>query len=311
MSTNKINFRKVRDMGETISATTAFVRQNHKILFKGIAYIALPFILLGLVSYSISIAFFIEELWPEDVSSSFNSYTDIASVLSIFSFLGSIVLIAVIYEYLILYIKRPDFESITLKEIGQKVLENIGLYLSTTILLFLTFLVALLPMTFIMGIWVFMVGSMVEEIAFLIVFATLGIGLLFTYPIVAVSFIFIVRLVEGKSFAPALSRCFSLIKGNWLSTLWLYLVTVLITISIIGLIPAFLTGSIAMLINLFSWEQAMFLIPITGLVYSLITIIVNVITLIVVALRYFSIVEQKEGIGLMRKIALIGEEKAK
>ncbi len=311
MSTNKINFRKVRDMGETISATTAFVRQNHKILFKGIAYIALPFILLGLVSYSISIAFFIEELWPEDVSSSFNSYTDIASVLSIFSFLGSIVLIAVIYEYLILYIKRPDFEAITLKDIGQKVLENIGLYLSTTILLFLTFLVALLPMTFIMGIWVFMVGSMVEEIAFLIVFATLGIGLLFTYPIVAVSFIFIVRLVEGKSFAPALSRCFSLIKGNWLSTLWLYLVTVLITISIIGLIPAFLTGSIAMLINLFSWEQAMFLIPITGLVYSLITIIVNVITLIVVALRYFSIVEQKEGIGLMRKIALIGEETAK
>jgi len=307
--TDKINFRKVRDMGETISATTAFIRQNHKILLKAIFFLALPFILLGLISYTFTLAVLLEDFWDDYDSSAFATYSELSSIFSIFSLLGSIVLVAVVYEYIILYLKRSDFEQITVREIGKRVLDNIGLYLSTTILLFFVVLALLVPFTALMFAWFSLIIGMTSGIAVFVVITTVGILLMCSYPVITLSFIYIVRLVEGKSFGAALSRCMIIVQGKWFSTLWLYMITVFIVMSLIGLVPAILTGLTAFLINIFSWESMLFLLPVTGVVYTIVGVIVNVITLIVVALRYFSIVEEKEGIGLMRKIALIGEER--
>ncbi|QQS28518.1 MAG: hypothetical protein IPM47_16945 [Sphingobacteriales bacterium] len=296
-------------MGETISATTAFIRQNHKILLKAIFFLALPFILLGLISYTFTLAVLLEDFWDDYDSSAFATYSELSSIFSIFSLLGSIVLVAVVYEYIILYFKRSDFEQITVREIGKRVLDNIGLYLSTTILLFFVVLALLVPFTALMFAWFSLIIGMTSGIAVFVVITTVGILLMCSYPVITLSFIYIVRLVEGKSFGAALSRCMIIVQGKWFSTLWLYMITVFIVMSLIGLVPAILTGLTAFLINIFSWESMLFLLPVTGVVYTIVGVIVNVITLIVVALRYFSIVEEKEGIGLMRKIALIGEER--
>src|SRR3972149_5114405 len=46
----KINFRQVRDFGETFNVTVKFFRQNFKLFFQSLIFIAGPFILISAIA---------------------------------------------------------------------------------------------------------------------------------------------------------------------------------------------------------------------------------------------------------------------
>ena len=303
MDPEKIVFRKVRNMSETLSAANVFIRQNIVLLTKGIGIIAMPFFLTGLVGYYVVLAVVI------GASSNFSQGFEAMGISYLFSvlvMLGAVVLLAVIYELLILYIKRPDYGQITVKELAGQVYRNIGIYLSTTFFLYVLLVVAIFALALALAAGMAMVFGLADLTPVLGVLGSIVLLMLLTYPFVALSFIYIVRLVERKGFIASVKRCFELISGNWLSILWLYTITLFISFSITGLIPTFITGGAIFLIDMFSWDEALFLIPVLGLLYTIVAVIVNVVAMVVIALRYFSIVEQNEGIGLIRKIDLIG-----
>ncbi|OWY20295.1 hypothetical protein C7N43_21280 [Sphingobacteriales bacterium UPWRP_1] len=303
METEKIIFRKVRNMSETLSAASVFIRQNIILLSKGIGFIAMPFFLTGLVGYYLVLALVIES--SSNFSQGFEAM-GISYLFSLLVMLGAVVLLAVIYELLVLYIKRPDFTEITVKELAGQVYKNLGIYLSTTFFLYVLLVIAVFGLVFALVAGMAFIFGLADLNPVLGVLGSLGLLMLLTYPFVALSFIYIVRLVERKGFIDSVKRCFQLIRGNWLSTLWLYTVTLLVSFSITGLIPTFITGGAIFLIDMFSWDEAVFLLPVLGLLYTVVTVIINVVAMVVIALRYFSIVEQTEGIGLIRKIDLIG-----
>lgn len=303
METEKIIFRKVRNMSETLSAASVFIRQNIILLSKGIGFIAMPFFLTGLVGYYLVLALVIES--SSNFSQGFEAM-GISYLFSLLVMLGAVVLLAVIYELLVLYIKRPDFTEITVQELAGQVYKNLGIYLSTTFFLYVLLVIAVFGLVFALVAGMAFIFGLADLNPVLGVLGSLGLLMLLTYPFVALSFIYIVRLVERKGFIDSVKRCFQLIRGNWLSTLWLYTVTLLVSFSITGLIPTFITGGAIFLIDMFSWDEAVFLLPVLGLLYTVVTVIINVVAMVVIALRYFSIVEQTEGIGLIRKIDLIG-----
>ncbi|HRI26768.1 MAG TPA: hypothetical protein PK239_03045 [Chitinophagales bacterium] len=312
----KIQFRKVRNMGETIAAATAFVRQNGSILFKSILYIAMPFILLAVGAY---ITMF---YWVFADSSTFDSafdelgtYTGLSSLFSLLAMLGSVMLIAVVHEFMFLYIRRSDFNQISVAEVRKKAFDNFGLYLGTTFLLIIAFtivfFVVIMVMAIFMGSFVFMAdqSDFSEGMVVFFILAFIALSVLATYPFIALSFTYVVRAVEGKGFAGALGRCFELTSNNWFATFWLYVVTVFITASVIGLIPVLFTGAVGLVVYLFSWEQVgIILFSFAYILYLIMGMVVNIMALIVVTFRYFSLVELKEGIGLKRKILLIGAD---
>lgn len=314
----KIQFRKVRNMGETIAAATAFVRQNGTVLFKSILYIAMPFILLAVGAYIILF------YWVFADSATFGSaldelgtYTGLSSLFSLFAMLGSVMLIGVVHEFMFLYIRRSDFNQITVAEVRKKAFDNFGLYLGTTFLLIIAFTIAFFVVIMVMAIFI---GSFVymadqsdysDSMVVFFILTFIALSVLATYPFIALSFIYIVRAVEGKGFVGSVSRCFELISGNWFATFWLYVVTVLITASVIGLIPVLFTGAVGLVVYLFSWEQVgVILFSFAYILYLIMGMVVNIMALIMVTFRYFSLVELKEGIGLKRKILLIGADTA-
>ena len=74
---------------------------------------------------------------------------------------------------------------------------------------------------------------------------------------IALSNIYMVRIVEKCSFFDAFGRCFELLQGFFLSTLGLYFVTSLISFSLLGLLPMIIQG-----VSLFFAETLMFDVPI-------------------------------------------------
>ena len=50
MNPEKINFRQTRDFGETFNVSIKFLRQNFKLFFQSVLFIAGPFVLISAIA---------------------------------------------------------------------------------------------------------------------------------------------------------------------------------------------------------------------------------------------------------------------
>jgi hypothetical protein len=268
----KISFSEKRDFGGILNVTFSFIRQNIKELGLILLYIAGPFVLLeGIVSgiYQIETMNF-EQTGYVDV---FTGYY----FLTIFiGMLAYAILIAVVYDYILLYINN-DSAKITVEMVWNKSKYSV------------------LPIFLYMFVIVFVV--------------VLGFILLIIpgiYFMVCLSLIWIIKFNENRGFGNAFNRCFELIKGNWWKTTGLLIIGAIIqwVITFVFQLPF----TIAVFVQSFHAIQNdnTQLIPDALLViFSIIASLSSiffVISLIILAFHYFSLVEEKEATGLLSKI---------
>jgi hypothetical protein len=133
----------------------------------------------------------------------------------------------------------------------------------------------------------------------------------------ALSFIFILQAKERISFGEAFSRCFTLISGNYLSTLGLLLVMLIlqsIVTSVFNLPLIIFTGAGAFLSSSgdFDMENSSALLQALFIIFQVISTLgsqfMYAITLVAIAFQYGNLVEKKESAGLMEEVEKIGEQ---
>lgn len=310
-ATEKIQFRRIRDFGETIGVTTQFIYQNFKPLALSIAYTALPFVLLGSLLSSIASVQMYSGI--SDVSNNesldrlMGSY-GLFGIAYSFILIGFVLLFPTINEYAYLYATRSDYDQITPADVRRRVFANISTYITTFFAVMGIFFTAYIA-TIVAVILVIAMGSAMGKgmtwlaaIISLIVFTSL-----FAYIAVALSFSFVIRIIEKISLTNAISRCFSLLRGYGMVTFLLYFVTFCICMSISGLV-SILSGMSMFLVGELNIAFLGILVLLLGIVSGLAQVVTTAITSLVSIFRYFSLVELKEATGLMQRVDEIGKD---
>lgn len=268
----KIEFAQVRDFGALLNATFEFIKQNYKILFKSIIFIAGPFILLaGIFGGIYQSTMFSFDLEPEVQEFAIPFLLDM-----LFMVLAYLAIGVVAYSFILLYLEKP-VEEIDVDDIWQKGKSIIWILIITGILY--TLLVAL---------------------GFVLIIIP-GI-----YLLVMLSPIYMIRLIEGKSFTEAVSRSANLISGKWWFTFGFLIVLGIIQgfLGFVFYIPMYIITFISMFAGMDGSSPGAVseITLIIGSIISSFGIIFYVISIIGISFHYFNLVEQKDAPGLMKKI---------
>jgi hypothetical protein len=271
MEQAKIEFRKVRDFGQLLSAAFEFIRQNFKLLFKSNFLIAAPFILLAGVFMGLYQSSMFDFTNQPDIES-FGIPFLISMLFLMFSYL---IITMVTYSYIILY-KNSGPGSIDIDDVWQKTKSSFWMLLFTgigfAIIIFFGFLLLIIP----------------------------GI-----YLSVALSIIYIVRMEEEIGFFEAVNRCIKIIKGNWWFTFGVIIVVGFIQgfLGFIFYIPNYIvTFFLAFAgVDAYSGGTAKILFIISSIISSLGALLYAINT-IAIAFQYYNLIERKEAPGLIQQI---------
>ncbi len=288
MNIKTIEFKKERDFSEIINVTFSFIKENFKSLFMAMLYIAGPFILLEGVLVTL---FPLKDL--EQLRNSDELIGEVSLILGlgfVFLILFSLAMIAVVCQYIILYIEKGK-GNFTLNELLLGVLNNIGTLFVSTIL----------------------VG-----IATLIAFFLCILPSIFITPIL--SMIFIVQLYEKKNAFSAFSRCFSLVSSNgsisfnkWGTLFGIIFIAGIVqsVMSYVITVPMYVVIMVQQITNAGQDSKDSTGIMMLYVAYYGISILLNAflqsIGLIAVAFQYFSFKEQTDGTGLLSRIENFGK----
>ncbi len=274
-TTERINFRQVRDFSEVFNAAFAFTRQNFKPLGKAILFIAGPLILIQGILTGLTQADSL--LVPANVLT--GGFWAQYGVLILAALLGAVMVTGVVCEYVMLYINKPEGE-ITIEEVWQGLKRDFGMFFWTTIL------AALL----------IVVGAMLCILPGVYLFITLT-------PIL------ILRLNENLDFGEAMTRCRELIRDYWWTAFGLIFIAYLVVYAVVfvfQLPQTVLTLAVTFHAIDASEESLRPVFMITSILASFSGMISYAFPELVACLLYFSLVEHKEATGLMGRIDQIG-----
>ncbi|MCG6914765.1 hypothetical protein LJE86_12685 [bacterium BMS3Abin03] len=275
MEINKIELRKVRDFGALIGITFEFLRQNFKLLFKSCFYFAGPFILLAGVFmglYQSSALNFRNMSGLQGLGINLLAYM-------LFVILAVIMLYAVIYSFILLYMERGP-GNFDVNDVWQKTKSNY---------------------------WkIFLTGI---GYSFFVLIATLFFIIPGIYLGITLSLIFMVRLSEGIGFFAAFDRCLKLISKNWWFTFGFILVMGLIQgfIGFIFYIPNYIAMFALTLSGLNNPNQnspSHIIFIITSIISSF-NFLLTAISVVGISFHYYNLVERKEAPSLLEKIETI------
>jgi len=274
MNPQKIEFQRLRNFSQIINVTFEFIRQNFKQLFKAVIFFVGPFILLT----GIFMGLYQKDVLMFSPTSTTLSQFGIAYLLFIiFLILTMIMMYAVVYSYILIYIKREDDLVIELDEIWQKV-KNV------------------LPRLLLFS---FGYGAVVLLGVILLVIP--GI-----YLSVALTILFIVALNENLSFMDSVKRCLFLIKNKWWNTLGVLMILGLIQgfLGFLFQIPQYIITFISAFNSIDGSQPSgtMEIFIIVSSIISSFSFAFYAISLTGIVFWYFSLVEQKEAKGLLEKI---------
>lgn len=290
-NTAPVQLRQVRDLGQIVSTTFTFLKQNWRPLFRAIAYLCMPFAVVGGFLAGGSMAGFqqmgmMAEHDPSDAWTLFR--TSMLGVIPgyILLFVGYTLLIALVHEYLRAY-NLGIHHSMSTGELIKTAVGQIGPYLGASLLTWLLCFVALL----------------------LFIFP-------FFYAWTVLSLALAAHAMERTGGAEALSRSNKLVKDDFWPTLGLLLVigiiqyllmyVVQLPVMIVTFTVGFNTG-MEMIQNDgmssgFPGWFGLFMSFATAVQWCAMMLVYTVVATCM-TLKYFSRVEEKEGLGLKEKIA--------
>lgn len=292
MTENYIQFKKQRELGDIITDTFKFLRENYKLLFKLIFQIAGPaflVLLLALTYYSYL-----------SMDTSENSLFEIAENLDVGTYLiaGAVLLFSMLAFYVLLYGTVMHYINSYVKNDGQVLEEEVkqgvkydfgnllGLLVLSSIIVFIGFLLCFFP-----GVYLWVPLSVAPAV-----------------------------LVFGReSISDSIGQAFSLIKDNWWMTFFTLLVMTIL-VYIIGLIfqiPLFIyyfmktftmaqEGSAADPSTLFDWVYVVF-----NVISNLAQYLLSTIVLVATAFIYYDLNEKKNFTGTYETISNLGSSENK
>jgi hypothetical protein len=279
-------FRKSREIGDVISGTFAFMRQNWKALGKAMLVFIAPFALLagafiGLLQANMSM-FNIENM---GMSSALSEIGAGVTLFMVFILAASVMSAGVVYQYIKLYMKKGGGD-ISTQEIWEAMKPNLIVY----------------------------TGYL--SVSFMAVF----LGILFCiipgiYLLVPLSMLIAVKTFEERSLGDAMSRCFFLVKNYWWQT-FLTLFVINLIVGVAGQIASFPSMMLTVAMGLTTASDGgnpdvtfKILLTVASAFSYGISSLLGVVTIVGIALQYFSLVERKEGKGAMQRIDSLGEVK--
>lgn len=304
----KIEFRKVRDFGQKFNATFEFLRQEFKPLMNALLYIAGPFIVLGgimgayyqknsisLMNLSLdSEEFFADDFWISAV------------VMIVFSFLAYIFIFATLNEYIKIYNQKNT--SVQAQEVWTSVKRNLGDYFLSAIGLSFILLGIGIVMGLIAG------GIIASNILFLNILLILGIFIGTFFMMVAFYISYIAFNTEKLGLFSSLGRTISILKGNWFSTLGLFIVSWLMSslLNIIFSLPNLILTSLSVFhaatadegVQLSLGQEIIY--GFTAFIASSGGFFISIIIMLIMIFQYYNLVEQSDATGLMGRIDAIG-----
>jgi len=304
-ATEKINFRKIRDFSGHINASTAFVRQNIWTMLKMVLKASGIYFALALITLILGFYYGIFDFMSfistssgiEDINFGFLGTLMFTSMV-LFA-IAYIFYTSVVYRYILQYIDRSDYNNIQYADIKRYMPKDNGLVFSTYMGFFLTGLVS----SFLMMLPI-MTGSseMMGAWALLMNIGVFGS----IYLMIPLSFIYLFRIHKGQNFIDSIKGCMALAKGHWWKTLGLYFVATLILYSVSSIPGMFSNLGLYIGGLLGSNEIGYFLFGLFYLGTFLLYFISGTAFSVVIAVRYFSLLEMKEGVNMMERIQDIG-----
>jgi len=280
-----LELRKTRDFGQIINDSFSFLKENFRQLVIPLLIICGFFIIIGTITsvfqytgmMNLYGGFFRSDVNSYEVS----SYTTTYVLSVIFNAVIALLLQACIHLVTLCYI------SVCLQKGGDKpTFEEVWGYFKYYILR--------------------VIGS-----GFLIVMLTIAGALLCILPgiylSIVLSLVIPIIVIENASFSYAFNKSFKLIKDNWWFTFGVIFITSLIVgvISSVANVPLTIVG-----VGAKFFTQKTFTLPLIIIFSALRNILMLAYTLpvIAIALCYFSLSEQKEGLGLLDRIDKFGSD---
>ncbi len=270
-----------RDFGEVISDSFTFIKQEFAPFMKAQLIISGPFIILmylfyGVYQKSIFSTIFDDPYQLDPLVFFKGFFMPEFYLFLLFALISTVLFFATTHSYIALYARKGS-GNFNIQEQLNTISKNI------------------FPLI------VFAIVSFVI-IAFGFVFIILP-GIFF---MVVLSLGFPVFINENKSVFDTISRCFVLIKDRWWQTFGMIIVSSIIVGVFQQMLSLFLMGLMGIsMFNLdnFNQMQETFDIYIwVGVVVGIISMFISVISIVVIALQYFSLVEQKDAPALEERM---------
>ena len=302
MNNQEFRLRKVRDFGERIGDTVLFLKKNWTRLLVLYAVFVIPFLLVGIILGANSIADFMTKF-----TGNLNSVSALMGGKLFLAFLmflcGSASYGTVVYLYMDEYDKNngqmPGIQDIANRYL-KSFLYNIGYII----------LLALMMIPVVVVISMFFVFFQ-SQIAVLLVLLIPVFFILMLFAMAYALMLFPVAIIGQGSFGSAIPVTFQLLKGKW----W-FSVGYAIILFIIYYFFALTISTVLNLIfgltslNMMDPEQISGLGKSYAYVFGLSTVIQQVFYLVIFiggGIHYYSVHEEKMGVGLEQEIDRIGE----
>ncbi len=300
MTQNKIEFMRYRDFGQILNSTFEFIRQNFLPLLKSLIFIVGPFLLIT----GILLGFYQKSVLTIFNITSFSQTGIIALLLIILIFLVTQMMLTTVYSFILIYLSKTEFTPISIEEIWDSVKQNFYKVLGLNAVIFFLFLIYLtIFLLIIVAVSGGTSGSGLGIFLFFILF------ILLVFIMVKMCLAYMIMLYERIGIWASIQRSFYLTKNKWWFSFGLIFVLSLIQ-SLMGFIFQ-IPQYIIMVTTMFNSLDGSGVSGVTEILIMLTSIIAAfqylLFSLIIIALAflYFSLVEQKEGKGLIERIESI------
>jgi hypothetical protein len=282
---NKLEFKKVRDFGETINDTFQFVKQNFRPLMKVYFYICGFFIIGTMISTTI------HQLNMQEMAKAAGPFKGFAAFQSMLTIQYGFTILVGIASYTAMIVTVLSFIAIYVeKDKVSPTVEQVWAYFKYYYLRALA-------------------GNILLSMFLVICMLPCGIAFIYVFP--AMSIFFPVMIFENGSVSFSFSRSFKLITNNWGLIAGSMIIIAIITYAtmsfasiptvILALAGAFVSGSKSLSLSA---------IIMSGILQSLCQIFL-ILPLVCSAICYFNLRERHENIGLLSRINEMGETKDK
>ncbi|MCZ7611268.1 MAG: hypothetical protein M5U17_14050 [Ignavibacterium sp.] len=300
MTQNKIEFMRYRDFGQILNSTFEFIRQNFLPLLKSLIFIVGPFLLIT----GILLGFYQKSVFTIFNITSFSQMGIIILLLIISIFLAMQMMLTTVYSFILIYLSKTESTPISIEEVWDSVKQNFFKILALTAVIFFMIVIYLLIFSFIIA----TVSSRTSSIG-LTVLLFFILFVLFVFFVVKMCLTYMIMLYERTGIWASIRRSFYLTINKWWFSFGLIFVLSLIQ-SLMGFIFQ-IPQYIIMFTTMFNSLDGSGVSGVTEIFIMLTSIIAAFqyllfsLTIIALAFLYFSIVEQKEGKGLIERIESI------
>lgn len=309
MAEQKIELRKIRDFSENLNDTFLFIRLNFKPLMKSFFGICAVFMVTHAIFSSIyqsrigSIFMrFNKNLMGLDKGSSLRDIIDINYFLTLAFGLLTYIAMKVAFNA---YIKC--------RLVNESHMPDVDAVWAMFRLYFFKVLLYFLLLWFIVAIFIGFLGS----IAALTISGSLPTGilliLLMMIPLVYVLTAFTpfesIVILEDAGFNEAFTRCFTLMKNNFRNSFAIYFIAYLTYAIFSGIISA-VTAAVFGLSSYLITENVDTSVRVATSTLNIFSYTFFIIYLVSSTLHYFTLVEKKDGTGILQRINTIGTGKS-